>query len=265
MNQASSLRAAIKAPLLALLIFTAIFILASLTFLGISRANARTRLYRICMALTGMRLKTEGSFSPTPLLLVSNHCSYIDVIMLGSRYDIAFTPKSDVRSWPVIGALVALFGAVFVERNPRKAKEVQAQIYTELRSNRPVSLFPEGTTNDGRHLLPFKPSIFNLAETWDAPETLHIQPVSIRYDALNGAPLEGSAWDNIAWYGEMDFFPHLWQFLKQKRLDATIIFHPELPIAEGKQDRKQLAASAHTAVAAGLNLQHTLAHHDAAA
>lgn len=265
MHHASTVRAAIKAPLLALLIFFAIGLLATLTALRIPRQRTRMWLYRRCMQLTGMRLTTQGTFSPAPLLLVSNHCSYIDVILLGSLQDVAFTPKSEVRAWPVIGALVALFGAVFVERNPRKAKQVQAQIFDALKLHRPVSLFPEGTTNNGRTLFPFKPSLFSMAELWDGQEKLHIQPVTIRYDALNAAPMNDAAWDEVAWYGDIDFFPHLWNFLKQKRVDATIIFHAELLAESNKWDRKKLAASAHSVIAQSLNLQLPSIAHDHAA
>ncbi len=264
-DQSSTLRGLIKAPLLALLIFSSIAILALWGALGIPRGKMRTRLYRICALITDLHFKTEGHISTTPLMLVSNHCSYVDVILLGSLQDIAFTPKSDVRDWPIIGTLVMLFGAIFVERNPRKAKDVQTQIYAAIQSGRPLSLFPEGTTNNGRHLLPFKPSLFSLAEMWDATEPLHIQPVSIRYDSLNLMPLNKAAWDTIAWYGDIEFFPHLWQFLKQKHLEATIIFHPELPITEEKRDRKKLAAEAHAIVASSLSHHFELPLHDAAA
>jgi 1-acyl-sn-glycerol-3-phosphate acyltransferase len=249
------LRASLKALGIALLMLSAIAVLGLLQTIGKTAwlSAARVMVYRLTMRITGMTLSVNGEIAPAPVLLVSNHCSYLDVILMGSLRDICFTPKSDVRSWPVIGLTVALFGSVFVSRNPRDAKQVQEQIFTALRSHRPLSLFPEGTTNNGRSLFPFKPSMFNLAHVWDGAEQLTIQPVSLRYASLNGQPMEGDDYDKVAWYGDIDFFPHLWQLLQQRSVHAHLTFHPPLAY-DADTHRKTLARQAEDIVRQGLGL-----------
>ena len=251
----SFIRASIKALCIALLMFGAITVLGLLQLVGLHRylSCTRVRIYRLTMRITGITLSAKGVIAPSPVLLVSNHCSYLDVILMGSLRDICFTPKSDVRSWPVIGLMVALFGAAFVSRNPRDAKDVQQQIFTALRTNRPLSLFPEGTTNDGRSLYPFKPSMFNLAHVWDGAEMLTIQPVSLRYVSLDGQPMQGTDFDVVAWYGDFEFFSHLWQFLHHRSMHAHITFHAPLTYDKDTH-RKTLARQAEDIVRQGLGL-----------
>jgi 1-acyl-sn-glycerol-3-phosphate acyltransferase len=102
-------------------------------------------------------------------------------------------------------------------------------------------VFPEGTTNDGRGLKPFKPSLFHLAESWSGQEPLLVQPVSIRYEQVNGEPLEGERWDDVAWYGDDGFIPHLLRVAALREIRVTVHCHAPLTLAHG-EGRKQLAS-----------------------
>lgn len=248
----------IKAFLTLLILLFALTTLSILTLCALQKPLSATRrfIFKLVMLVNNMSLTVEGTRAQNPLLLVSNHCSYLDVILLGSLEDICFTPKSDVRKWPVIGYTVALFGAIFVSRNPRDAKQVQQQVLEGLRQHRPLSLFPEGTTNNGHTLVPFKPSLFNIVKLWEGDTLLTIQPVTIQYKTLNGKPIQGAEMDAIAWYGDMDFFPHLWQFMQQKSMHAHITFHPPL-VYDKHTDRKTLAMEAENIVRKGLGIIET--------
>lgn len=259
------IRAGIKALLIALLAISALCILALTQTLRLHRLQSflRVSVYRLTLRILGVRVTVHGQFAPSPVFLVSNHCSYLDVIIMGSIRDICFTPKSDVRAWPFIGLLISLFGVIFVSRNPKDAKEVQHAILTGLNSHRPLSLFPEGTTNNGRELLDFKPSMFHLAHLWTGSDTLAIQPASLRYDLLNGKPMHDTDFDKVAWYGDMDFFPHLWQFLHCSSLHAEFTLHPPLDY-DATTHRKTLARQAQDIVRLGLKLDTPSqpSHHD---
>jgi 1-acyl-sn-glycerol-3-phosphate acyltransferase len=192
--------------------------------------------------LCAIKLTVLGNPAPAPALLVSNHQSYLDVIALGASAHMCFTPKSDVAGWPLIGALIREFGVVFVSRERTRAKEVMGDLMRELEAGRRMCVFPEGTTNDGRSLLPFKASPFSLCERWQEhhPAPLAVQPLSVIYETLDGQPIIGDAWDTIAWYGDMDFFPHLWGVMQRKSITMRLEFHPVVAIDNA--DRKALAA-----------------------
>jgi 1-acyl-sn-glycerol-3-phosphate acyltransferase len=251
----SHIRAGIKALLLALLAVLALCVLGVMQALRLHRLQSTLRVcvYRLTLRILGIRVTVHGTFAPSPVFLVSNHCSYLDVMIMGSIRDICFTPKSDVRTWPFIGLLITLFGVIFVSRNPKDAKEVQHAILTGLHSQRPLSLFPEGTTNNGRELLAFKPSMFQLVHLWNGSQTLAIQPASLRYDRLDGKPMHDTDFDKVAWYGDMDFFPHLWQFLHCSSLHAEFTLHPPLDY-DTTTHRKTLAQHAQDIVRLGLKL-----------
>jgi len=250
----ATLRALIKMPILLMLMLFALVLLMSMRVLSLPRDAVRMWLYKLCLLICSMRVSVEGEPAAKPSLLVSNHQSYLDVIALGASADMCFTPKSDVAAWPLIGPLVREFGVVFVSRDRHKAKEVMRDLMQELEAERRICVFPEGTTNDGRSLQSFKPSPFNLSEIWREthPSTLPVQPVSVIYESVNGKLLEGDAWDNIAWYGDMDFFPHLWSMLGCRSITMRIVFHHIIEI-EGA-DRKALAAYAEKVVRDSLSI-----------
>ncbi len=238
------LRALIKAPLLLMLMLFALALLSVMRVLALPRDAVRMWLYKCCLLICGMKVDVEGTAAPKPSLLVSNHQSYLDVIALGASADMCFTPKLDVASWPLIGPLVREFGVVFVSRDRHKAKEVMRDLTAELEAERRICVFPEGTTNDGRSLQTFKASPFNLSEVWREthPSTLPVQPISVVYEAVDGKPMDDASWDKVAWYGDMDFFPHLWTMLQCRSISVKLIFH-EIVAIDGA-DRKAIAAYA---------------------
>jgi len=191
--------------------------------------------------ICGLRVKVSGKIANSrPLLLVSNHLSYLDVLVLGAKTPAHFTPKSEVASWPVIGAICRLLNAVFIERKIGKVRDAGTKIKDTLAAGEIISLFAEGTTGNGRHLLPFKSSLFSIAEEKIGDKEVWIQPAIICYKRIGGLPIASAQWPQIAWYGDMELAPHLWQLLQLGKIEVELVLLPAVTSAQ-IGDRKQLA------------------------
>lgn len=195
--------------------------------------------------LVGMRLQVVGTLSEArPLLVVSNHISYLDIIILGSVMPCRFTPKKEIAKWPVINIICKMLGCIFVDRAVAKIETTQQAIGAALQAGEVVAVFPEATTGDGKHLLPFKPALFEVA----AQHHTTIQPVAIIYRKIRNLPIAGDDWPTIAWYGDMLFLPHLLNFLSLGRVDVMVKFLPSLSV-QPEFSRKTLAELAQNQVA----------------
>jgi 1-acyl-sn-glycerol-3-phosphate acyltransferase len=184
-----------------------------------------------------MRVRTEGILAQRrPLMLVSNHFSYLDLLALGSVAPAAFIAKSEIASWPVLGLMCKAAGCLFIDRKTSRTLQNKKLLDAAVKFGDIIGLFPEGTTDDGTELLPFKTSLFSIAEHKD----MEVQPVSIMYTALNGEAIDTQGRNLVGWYGGADFLPHVMRFLQQKSVDVTIVFHTHL---NGKDfaSRKELS------------------------
>lgn len=188
-----------------------------------------------------------------PLLLVCNHLSYMDIPVLLSRFPARFTPKIEIASWPVLGHFSRLCGSIFVGRDPDKIQEEKKLISETLASGQVVCLYPEATTGSGVEVLPFKSSFFSLAEETIEGRTLTVQPVAIVYRAIRRLPIDRVQWPSIAWYGDMELFPHLWSFLKLGSVDVELFFLEPVTL-ERFHNRKEMAAYCHKAIASQIEL-----------
>jgi 1-acyl-sn-glycerol-3-phosphate acyltransferase len=219
-------------------------------FTGMKKAQGRLLVlfYRGCGLLWGIRRRVRGEIAKgASVLLVSNHCSYLDVPVLGSILPVRFTPKQDVRSWPVIGYLCKLSNCVFIDRRRSQTSANKKNLENALQSGVPVSIFPEGTTNDGFAVEPFRSSYFSIAHAPPPGVEVMVQPVTVRYVQTDGSQLSREEMDRIAWYGDAEFASHLWHFLQSSGAMAEVTFHPPV---EGRsfQDRKALAQFCHQQV-----------------
>jgi len=229
-----------------------IIVLMGVTWgLGMRRATRAIMqgAFRISALVLGIRVRTEGQLAPTrPLIVVSNHFSYLDLFVIGSIIPAAFTPKSEIRSWPLIGFMCRAAGCLFIDRRASKTLENKHMLEKALAEGDIISLFPEGTTSDGTGLLPFKSAFFSLAEHSD----IEVQPLSVVYTRLNGKPRQAEELATVGWYGDSYFFPHVVQFLRQRSLDATIIFHAPVR-ADRFASRKDLAKYCREVIGGGLH------------
>lgn len=188
----------------------------------------------------GLDVRVEGEPVGRDVLYVANHLSWLDILAIGGATPTGFVSKDDVGSWPLVGMLARIGGTIFIDRQSRRAARGQAnQLGLALMDHRPITLFPEGTTNDGASLFPFRPALF--ASVAPAPPGIVIQPVAIDY---------GNAATEIAWTGDEDLGPNARTVLNRPGpLVCTLRFLPPLAPSD---DRKQLASQAQAAITAAL-------------
>ena len=193
----------------------------------------------------------EGRSRAHPTLYVSNHVSYLDVPVLGALIPVCFVAKSEVKRWPFFGWLARLQRTVFVERKASRASEPRDEMLERLEGGDDLVLFPEGTSGDGVHVLPFKSALLSVAERWAGSAPLVIQPVSITYTKLDGLPLGRHLRPFFAWYGDMDLVPHLWQLAGLGHLDVMVHFHQPVTLGE-MGSRKALSQYCQTQIEQGV-------------
>ncbi len=206
--------------------------------------------HRAVIRTLGIRIATSGEIpGRKPTLVVSNHVSWLDIIVVGSLHPISFIAKAEVQKWPVFGTLARLQDSIFIDRQRRKATaEANATIARRLSEGDAVVLFAEGTTGDGTYLLPFRSSLIGAAhaalahDAENGADHIDIKPLAIAYTRRNGLPITRRDRPKIAWYGDMELFPHLWAFLREGPLDVAICWGESLPLCPD-MDRKAITAS----------------------
>jgi lyso-ornithine lipid O-acyltransferase len=197
---------------------------------------------RSCARIIGMKIHTQGPVPYRPFCLVSNHLSYIDVIVYQAVTGSVLISKKEVASWPLVGILSKLIGTIFIDRNrQRDVVRVSDEIQARLNLGDSVVFFPEGTSTDGSFVAPFKSSLLNYFAVASYP----VHYASLGYKA-NGYKANGYKVDNfdaptmICWWGDMTFGPHFWDLLKQSNFDCFIHFG-ENPVTNS--DRRVLTES----------------------
>ncbi|MEL6701127.1 MAG: lysophospholipid acyltransferase family protein, partial [Pseudomonadota bacterium] len=154
-----------------------------------------------------------------------------------------FVSKAEVAGWPGIGWLARATGTVFIERRRSEAARHTGMLAERMAMGHRLMVFPEGTSTDGQRVLPFRPTLLAAFMGEDAPEGARIQPVTVIYEAPDGAPH-----DFYGWWGDMSFDRHLLNVLMVRRPGSVrVIFHPAVAVGT---DRKALARSLRDAVAA---------------
>lgn len=220
---------------------------------GSAAVKAIPRWYhKRCCRILDIDVQQVGRLSQCePTLFVSNHSSYLDITVLGSLISGSFIAKSEVASWPLFGRLAKLQRTVFVERRRSRAADHKSLVSERLASGDNLILFAEGTSNDGNRVLPFKSSLFAVAEPQDRDKPLTVQPVSVAYTELDGLPLGRFLRPFFAWYGDMDLAPHMWQLVGLGRVTVVVEFHKPVTLAE-LGTRKALSDYCYRVVWAGV-------------
>jgi 1-acyl-sn-glycerol-3-phosphate acyltransferase len=189
------------------------------------------------MKCLGIRERVEGS-PPLHGLVVSNHLSYLDVIIISAVMPCFFVAKADVGKWPYFGAAARSGGTIFLDRSSlASAMSVAEQMADRLKLRIPVLLFPEGTSTDGSEVLPFHPRLIDSATSTGAP----ITAVAIRY-VIEGGVEERE----LCWYGNEAFMPHLWKVLSVSGFSGQLRFgEPHI-----YTDRPEAADATHAEITA---------------
>jgi 1-acyl-sn-glycerol-3-phosphate acyltransferase len=209
--------------------------------------------HRGCCRSLGFKILRYGKQSRhRPTLFVCNHTSYLDIIVLGAIIPGSFVAKAEVRNWPIFGILARLQNTVFVERRAVRTAHHRDEMATRLEKGTNLILFPEGTSNDGNRVLPFKSAFFGVTEKPVKGEPLRVQPVSISYTKLNDIPMGRRYRPYFAWYGDMELAGHLWAAIGLGRPTITVEFHEVLTIEKFKS-RKELAKACEEAVSDGVS------------
>jgi 1-acyl-sn-glycerol-3-phosphate acyltransferase len=203
--------------------------------------HARVQAWaRRMLQVLGIQLRMQGQ-PPLhgPLLLASNHISWLDILVLHAARHCRFVSKAEVRHWPLIGTLATGAGTLYIERASRRdAMRVVHQMAASLQGGDIVAIFPEGTTSNGVDLLPFHANLIQAAVVVDAP----VQPVGLQFlDARTGGPSRSAAYiDDDTLMGSV------WRLLSGPPVAAVVAYGvPQR--AEGR-DRRAWAADLRQAV-----------------
>ena len=201
---------------------------------------ARSRWLQWCARRTlrvfGVRYEASGTPQQAGLL-VSNHLSYLDILVLVSLTPAVFVSKSEVKHWPVFGWFARLAGTLFVDRSKRSdVTRMNALIENSLAAGNVLVLFPEGTSWNGSEILPFKSSL--LEPIADAKYPLTVGHLSYALD-------DGDAANDVCYWGDATFFPHLVRLMTKNHVRARVRF---ATVPQPASDRKELAQQLHAEV-----------------
>lgn len=198
----------------------------------------QTRLWgRGLLRIFGVKLHIDGHLEDYRRhggLVVSNHLGYLDIFVHAACFGLRFTPKKDIRSWPLLGWYTDITIPIWIDRDSKAKTTGMLQEFREtLEDNIPLIVYPEGTSTDGKSgLRPFKAAPFEPIVGTSIP----IQPVLTSYRVAPGEPTP-------CWYGDAELLPHLWSILGCPEIEAEVKILPSVH-AEGR-DRKQLASDLH--------------------
>jgi 1-acyl-sn-glycerol-3-phosphate acyltransferase len=161
--------------------------------------------------------------------MVANHISWLDILVIHAARHCRFVSKSDIRDWPLVGMLATGAGTLYIERTSRKdALRMVKDMADAMRNGDVVAVFPEGTTSDGRELLPFHANLIQAAIQADAP----VQPMSLKFtDAQTGAISFAPCY-----IGDDTLIGSMWRTLKSSRIEAVVHFGE--PQAANGRDRR---------------------------
>lgn len=173
-----------------------------------------------------------GGDVPASGLIVSNHLSYLDILVFSAATGCSFVSKAEVRSWPLFGPFARLSGTVFVWRHSAVDSVRAYEELTEcLKAGHPVTLFPEATTSDSMKVLPFRSTMFQAAIEAGVPVTV----AAISYELA-----DGDVATDICFWGDMRPVPHALKMFTKRRIECRVRFGPVL----AGRERKEMAREA---------------------
>jgi len=207
--------------------------------------------YRLLCKLLRLNVRVIGEpVRGRAVLFISNHVSWVDIVVIGSLAPVAFVAKREVASWPLIGITAKMQRTVFVDRTRRhQAGDAVNEIVARLAGGTSVVLFAEGTSSDGNRVLPFRSALVGAVREAGrrAEQGILIQPMSICYTGQHGIPMGRQHRPLVAWYGDLDFMPHIKVFIARGAVDAVVSFGEPL-VADAACDRKAMAKSLESTV-----------------
>jgi lyso-ornithine lipid O-acyltransferase len=167
----------------------------------------------------------EGQLERGGYVIIGNHVSYVDGIVLGSIFPIVFVSKREVKNWPVVGQWNTLCGTIFINRQ-RKALvgSLVSEMSGKLKQEANILLFPEGTSTNGEQMLPFQ----TVPLAAPLRNRSIIVPTTIAYRNIDDQPVTSVNRDLIYWYGDMDFISHFWKLLDLCSVEVLVTIQPKI-------------------------------------
>jgi len=179
-----------------------------------------------------IKINIEGEPPAPPFILVSNHLSYLDIVVYYAIVDATIVSKAEVSRWPVFGFIAKNIGVIFIDREKRMdVKRVNKEIAENVNPRSGVLIFPEGRISPGDKILPFKPSLLEFA----VAENIKVYSSTLCYDTLSDDP---GLISKLIWYGDEPMLSHFLRFCTLKRSFANVTFSEDGIIHD---DRKELA------------------------
>ena len=194
---------------------------------------------RILLKSLGIKLQLHKcNFSITRgSLIISNHMSYIDMILISSILPVVFVASVEVNETPILGLFARCGGTIFIERRKKSLLNLDIkQLDYFLSRGFTILLFPEGTTSKGDSILPFKSSLFNAVVN----KNIIIENLCIKYISVNDSLINHENRNYIYYYGEMTFWSHFSKLLEVDKIFVKI-FKAGTLNAKNFTSRKELS------------------------
>jgi 1-acyl-sn-glycerol-3-phosphate acyltransferase len=189
-----------------------------------------SRLAGIALRIFGVRVQSSGALPGQNILLVCNHLSYLDVLIISSMLPALFISSVEVKRMFFLGTMSLMGGSIFVERRKKSFLTMEIErISRVLRKGFSVVLFPEGTSSNGDGVLPFRKTFMRSA----IQAGVDVVPACIRYTAINGKQVTANNRDRIYYYGDIVFFPHFFNLFRLSSIDVSLKFFAPIRITPG--------------------------------
>jgi 1-acyl-sn-glycerol-3-phosphate acyltransferase len=180
------------------------------------RQKMSQHFMKVLVRALPFRVSVQGPRPTRPMLWIANHVSWTDIPLLGQLAPVSFLSKAEVRNWPLAGWLAQHGGTLFIRRGAGESQTLTQQIGTYLEHEHALVLFPEGTTGDGTHVMPFHGRLLTAAVERELP----IQPIAIAYRRL------GEPCSLTPFIGDEELPRHLFRLLRADACDVVVTFLP---------------------------------------
>ena len=215
----------------------------------ISRLNRNyTLLLRLILNIKVSVVGDEGQLERGGYVIIANHVSYVDGIVLGGIFPILFVSKREVKNWPVVGQWNVLCGSIFINRQRKDQVGLLVEEMTrKLKQEANILLFPEGTSTNGEKMLPFQ----TVPLAAPLRNRSIIVPVTITYKTIDEQPVTSANRDFVYWYGDMEFVTHFWNLLGRRSVEVLVTIQPKIECfryVDNSAGRKKLAKDCYNRV-----------------
>jgi lyso-ornithine lipid O-acyltransferase len=215
----------------------------------VSRLNRNfTLLLRLILNIKVTVSGDEGQLERGGYVIIANHVSYVDGIVLGSIFPILFVSKREVKKWPIVGQWNVLCGSIFINRQRKGlVGALIRELTRKLKQEANILLFPEGTSTNGEKMLPFQ--TVPLAAPLRSRSI--IVPVTVTYKTIDEQPVSSANRDLIYWHGDMEFVSHFWTLLALRNVEVLVTIQPKIECfryPDNSAGRKKLAGDCYNSV-----------------